>query len=152
MTRNIYSFSRGRILPQIQAWTDSLHWKPPNPDKLQYKLHIWSWLSPEKNISEVDCCNLSWFCMSLAIFTLMKKLNSATRVGCKHDIQNCHSTLQIVQSSHIHIKIRSWQDKCHGLILQSCKKKGILMCCPDLCMHTQSLIPASVKMIPHFQS
>lgn len=113
MTKNIYSFSRGRILPQIQAWTDSLYWKSPNSDKLQYKLYIWFWLSSVKYISEIDCCirmqifNHSWFCMSLAIFTLVRKLNSATREGCKHDIQNCHSTLQIAQSSHIHIKIKA---------------------------------------------
>lgn len=137
MTGNIYSFSRGRILPQIQAWTDSLHWKCPKPGKLWSKLQLSSWLPTVKIYLKLtlayECFQLfkiSWFFRSFTIFTLMRKLYSLNNSFKSKDSQ----------SSESHIEIRSWKDNYHVPILQRCMKKGTLMCCTGLCLYTLSVI------------
>lgn len=133
MTGNIYSFSRGRILPQIKAWTDSLYCRSPRLGNLLSKLS----LTCTVKIYLIGSCiwmlpNLQYQLILHEVdhFSLMRKLYSLKNSSKSKDFQNSHTAGET----------RNWMGNYHGLILQSCMKKGILMCCTGLCMSSLSVV------------
>lgn len=117
MTGNIYSFSRGRILPQIKAWTDSLYCRSPRLGNLLSKLS----LTCTVKIYLIGSCiwmlpNLQYQLILHEVdhFSLMRKLYSLKNSSKSKDFQNSHTAGET----------RNWMGNYHGLILQSCMKKG----------------------------
>lgn len=129
-----------RYKPELTACTGSLQSRASYDPNCNLVL-----TSHCKNISEVDSAyecfqifKISWFFRSLTIFTLMRKLYSLNNSFKSRDSQSSHSC----------IEIRSWKANYHGLILQRCVKKGILMCCTGLCMYTLSVISQLCRWCP----